>query len=215
VRLDVRDTGTGIDDAIVGQIFEPFFTTKGEAGTGLGLATVYGAVRQAGGEIRVRSAAGAGTTFSLYFPRVVEAAAPTAHGALAPQIARARPGETILLIEDEVSVRDVTAKLLARLGYRVLTATDGLDGVAKAAEHEGELHLVLSDLMMPELGGVEAVTRIQERRPTVPVIFISGYSEKALGWTNGMPAGGRLLSKPFSVDELARSIRESIDAVLR
>lgn len=212
VRLDVRDTGTGIDESVLGQIFEPFFTTKGESGTGLGLATVYGAVRQAGGQIRVHSEINVGTTFSLFFPRVVEPVARPADGISTTQLARARPGEQILLIEDEASVRDVTEKLLTKLGYGVITANDGLDGVAKAASHQGPLSLVLSDLMMPELGGAEAVSRIHERRPRLPVIFISGYSAKALDWGDTMPSGGRLLSKPFSVEELARAIRESIDA---
>jgi signal transduction histidine kinase/ActR/RegA family two-component response regulator len=211
VQLDVRDTGAGIEDAVLGQIFEPFFTTKGESGTGLGLATVYGAVRQAGGQIRVHSEVRVGTTFSLFFPRVIESATRPIEGTRPPQLSRARPGETILLIEDEVSVRDVTGKLLTKLGYEVITANDGLDGVAKAAEYGGNLSLVLSDLMMPELGGVEAVNRIHERRPGIPVVFISGYSEKALDWGEAMPAWGRLLSKPFSVDDLSGAIRSAID----
>jgi CheY-like chemotaxis protein len=152
-----------------------------------------------------------GTTFSLFFPRVIESATRPIEGTRPPQLSRARPGETILLIEDEVSVRDVTGKLLTKLGYEVITANDGLDGVAKAAEYGGNLSLVLSDLMMPELGGVEAVSRIHERRPGIPVVFISGYSEKALDWGEAMPAGGRLLSKPFSVDELSGAIRSAID----
>ncbi len=211
VRLDVRDTGSGIEESVLGQIFEPFFTTKGDSGTGLGLATVYGAVRQAGGQIRVHSEVSVGTSFSLFFPRVLEGETRPVEGAPAVRLARARAGETILLIEDELSVREVTEKLLAKLGYAVIPATDGLDGVAKAAAYEGPIALVLSDLMMPGLGGAEAVSRIRERRPSTPVVFISGYSEKALDWGASMPPGGRLLSKPFSVDELARTIRESID----
>lgn len=212
LRIDVHDTGMGIPAEIIGQIFEPFFTTKEPlGGSGLGLATVYGAITQAGGHVRVRSTLGAGTTFSLFFPR--ERAVPklptTTQQADRP---RAKPGETLLLIEDEASVRDVTAKLLGKLGYTVITAVDGLDGVEKAAAHEGRLDIVVSDLMMPGLGGVEAVTRILERRPNLPVLFVSGYSESALRWTDGTPRVGKLLQKPFAVDDLARAVRAAIDS---
>ena len=211
LRIDVQDTGTGIPSEILGQIFEPFFTTKEPlGGSGLGLATVYGAITQAGGHVRVQSAPGMGTTFSLFFPR--ERATP----AQAPPRAQterpmAKPGETLLLIEDEASVRIVTAKLLSKLGYTVITAVDGLDGVEKAAAHEGRLDVVVSDLMMPNLGGIEAVTRILERRPALPALFVSGYSESALRWTDGTSRMGKLLQKPFSVDDLARAVRTAID----
>jgi len=211
LRIDVRDTGTGIPAEIIGQIFEPFFTTKEPlGGSGLGLATVYGAISQAGGHVRVQSPSGEGTTFSLFFPR--ELAAPR-QVSRTPHSDRpmAKPGETLLLIEDEASVRDVTAKLLAKLGYSVITAVNGLDGVEKAAAHEGRLDMVISDLMMPVLGGVEAVSRILETRPNLPVLFVSGYSETALGWTDGTPRVGKLLQKPFSVDDLARAVRTAID----
>jgi CheY-like chemotaxis protein len=158
----------------------------------------------------VDSTVGVGTTFSLFFPR--ELATPrqvsrTPHS----DRPRAKPGETLLLIEDEASVREVTAKLLAKLGYTVVTAVDGLDGVEKAATHEGRLDIVISDLMMPVLGGVEAVTRILEKRPNLPVLFVSGYSESALRWSDGAPRVGKLLQKPFSVDDLAHAVRTAID----
>src|SRR5690606_3779143 len=149
VRIDVADTGIGIDEVTLGQIFEPFFTTKGKlGGSGLGLSTVYGIVSQAGGHIRVRSTPGAGTTFSLFFPRALgvpadaQAADPPTEGI---PLDEAR-NETVLLIEDEESVRDVTARLLKGLGYRVLTAVDGLDGVEVAERHAGEIDAVVSDL---------------------------------------------------------------------
>jgi len=211
LRIDVIDTGTGIPAEIVGQIFEPFFTTKEPlGGSGLGLATVYGAVTQAGGHVRVNSQEQTGTTFSLFFPRE-RSDAVQAKRATPSDRPRAKSGETVLLIEDEVSVRDVTAKLLTKLGYTVMTAVNGLDGVEKAAAHEGRLDIVISDLMMPVLGGVEAVSRILEKRPTLPVLFISGYSESALRWTDGTPRVGKLLQKPFSVDDLARAVRQAID----
>ncbi len=212
VRVDVTDTGTGIDEAILGQIFEPFFTTKSlSGGTGLGLATVYGTVSQAGGHVRVRSTRGVETTFSLFFPQVAEDEGPPPDPLPPTRFDRAKGDETILVIEDETSVREVTVKLLSRLGYTVLSAVDGLDGVARAAAHEGTIHLILSDLVMPELSGVEAVARIRQARADVPVIFISGFSEEALQWRQGMPSGGRLLSKPFSIEDLARTVRRALD----
>ena len=211
IRVDVSDTGMGIDDSLIEQIFEPFFTTKDRSGgTGLGLATVYGAVTQAGGQIRVSSQVGLGTTFSLFFPRAQTAAAapgPPRAGALP----RATDGETVLLMEDEASVRDVTTKLLRKLGYAVITAVDGLDGIEVARAHQGRLDLIVSDLVMPGLGGIEAVDRIRAERPTVPVIFISGFSEEALQRREGLVEVGRLLAKPFSVEELAVAVRRAID----
>jgi two-component system cell cycle sensor histidine kinase/response regulator CckA len=211
VRLNVEDTGVGIEESVIPHIFEPFFTTKGDSGTGLGLATVHGAVSQAGGHARVESVQGRGTTFSIYLPRIITATATPVGTPTASALPKAKPGETILLIEDEQSVREVTSKLLAKLGYEVITAVDGRDGVNRAAAHEGVLHLVLTDLMMPELGGVEAAQEIRKKRPEIPVLFISGYSEQAVTWRDDMKATGRLLSKPFSVDELARAIRNAID----
>ena len=210
LRLDVEDTGTGIPHALLERIFEPFFTTKeSSGGTGLGLATVYGAVTQMGGQIRVDSVEGRGTTFSLFFPRVV---APS-EASVAPQKAplpRALPGETILLMEDEAPVRDVTAKLLRRLGYEVIAAEDGETGVELAAAREGPIALVISDIVMPGIHGDTACARIRERRPDVPVLFISGFSLEALRWQHGMPAGAKLLSKPYSLDDLAHAVRQMI-----
>ncbi len=208
--LDVSDSGTGIDDAVLTHIFEPFFTTKeGSGGSGLGLATVYGTVTQAGGRIFVRSALGRGTTFSIFLPRVNEPAKPVGPTPLR-DVPRALPGETVLLIEDEASVREVVQKLLERLGYAVLTAVDGLQGVSAALGHEGRLDVIISDLMMPGLGGREAVARILEARPGIPVLFISGYSEDALRWNEGAPRSGKLLQKPFSVQDLAAAVRYAI-----
>ncbi|MHB1298561.1 MAG: hybrid sensor histidine kinase/response regulator [Gemmatimonadaceae bacterium] len=214
VRIDVTDTGIGIDEDTLGKVFEPFFTTKGKmGGSGLGLATVYGIVSQAGGHVRVRSTPGVGTTFSLFFPRAVGVLMdPIDEEAVRDgAIPRAMPDETVLLIEDEESVRNVTARLLRGLGYRVLTAVDGADGIGVAEAHDGEIHAVVSDLVMPNIGGAEAVARIRERRPAVRVVFISGFSEDALGWRGAMPQGGRLLTKPFSRTDLARSVGGALD----
>lgn len=216
VRIDAEDTGTGIDEETLGQIFEPFFTTKGPTrGTGLGLATVHGIVSQAGGHVRVRSEPGAGSCFSLYFPRVPTVTAvppaPVAAGASAA-MPTARGDETVLLIEDEAPVRDVTARLLRELGYHVLSAADGTHGISVAASHAGPIHAIVSDLAMPHMGGTEAVARIRKRRPAVAAVFITGYSEDALAWRGDVPEGGRLLPKPFTTPELAQTVRAAIDA---
>lgn len=211
VRVSVRDTGSGIDDAVMGQIFEPFFTTKQErGGTGLGLATVYGATTQAGGHIRVASVLGEGTTFSLYFPRV-RADRSTQRRSAVGGLPRATGAEHILLIEDEAPVREVTAKLLAHLGYVVRTAVDGESGVTAAADAEHRLDLVISDLMMPGINGVEAVARIRASRPELPALYISGYSAEVLRRNNAAPAQAPLLQKPFTVEELARAVRQALD----
>ncbi len=210
VRIDVSDTGVGIDEATLGRIFEPFFTTKGShGGSGLGLATVYGIVAQAGGHVRVRSTPGAGSCFTLFFPRIDGVVEATPRGEdrrqrIAPSTSHE---ETVLLIEDDESVRTVTARILRGFGFHVLTAVDGADGIATAAKHESRIHVVVSDLVMPNIGGVEAVARIREQRPDVRVVFISGFSEDALSWRGAMPEGGTLLSKPFSGADLARSVR--------
>jgi two-component system cell cycle sensor histidine kinase/response regulator CckA len=214
VRVDVADTGVGIDEDTLGKIFEPFFTTKGKlGGSGLGLATVYGIVSQAGGHVRVRSRPGAGSTFSLFFPRA-RGTSPSGETAVVsgePATLGAPGDETVLLIEDEESVRNVTARILKGLGYSVLTAVDGADGVSVAERHGGTIHAVVSDLVMPNLGGAEAVTRIRQRRPDVRVVFISGFSEDALSWRGAMPQGGKLLMKPFSRGDLAKAVRGVVE----
>jgi two-component system, cell cycle sensor histidine kinase and response regulator CckA len=211
LRVDIADSGVGIDAEHLGRIFEPFFTTKGSSGgTGLGLATVYGAVNQMGGRVRVASEPGRGTTFSLYFPRVVaphESSPPTAK----PPLPRARAGETVLLMEDEAPVRDVTTKLLSKLGYTVLVAEDGESGVELAADRHQRIDVIVSDLMMPGIHGDVAVARIRAKRPGLPALFISGFSAEALRWSQGTPTGSRLLPKPFSLDELAAAVRAVLE----
>lgn len=211
VQLAVEDTGSGIPAELLGRIFEPFFTTKADhGGTGLGLATVYGAVTQMGGQVRVDSILGRGTKFTMFFPRVVAPHETTAP-APKPALPRASAGEVVLLMEDEPPVREVTAKLLRRLGYEVLTAVDGESGVELSDTTTGPISIVVSDIVMPGIHGDVACARIRERRPTVPVLFISGFSQEALRWKHGMPAGARLLAKPFTLDDLAMSVRELID----
>lgn len=211
VQVQVEDTGGGIPPELLGRIFEPFFTTKSDrGGTGLGLATVYGAVTQMGGHIRVDSVVGRGTTFTMFFPRIV-AAHETAMPAPKPSLPMAKPGEVILLMEDETPVRDVTTKLLRRLGYEVMAAADGETGVEMSDTYAGTISIVVSDIVMPGIHGDVACARIRERRPGVPVLFISGFSQEALRWQDGMPASARLLPKPFTLDDLAHGVRELID----
>lgn len=211
VRIDVADTGVGIAKDVMSHIFEPFFTTKqGSGGTGLGLATVYGVATQMGGAVRVTSEVGRGSIFSVFLQRVIAPSDADPHHARSP-LPTAKPGEVILLMEDEGSVRDVTAKLLRKLGYEVLAATDGETGVSLSAARTERIDIVVSDIMMPGIHGDVAAERIREQRPGTPVIFISGFSQEALRWTSGMPMGARLLPKPFSLEDLARSIRESLD----
>lgn len=212
LRLDVEDTGSGIPVELHERIFEPFFTTKqASGGTGLGLATVYGAVVQMGGQIRVDSVPGRGTKFSLFFPRVV-AAREAELPATKPALPRAIVGETILLMEDEAPVRDVTTKLLRKLGYDVIVAPDGESGVAAARDATRRIDLVLSDIVMPGIHGDVAAAQIRAGRPGIPVVFISGFSQEALRWQHGIPDGARLLAKPFSLDALALTVREMLDA---
>jgi PAS domain S-box-containing protein len=212
VRVDVSDTGVGIDEHLLGHVFEPFFTTKdASGGSGLGLATVFGSVTQAGGHVRVRSVAGQGATFSLFFPRSSEHTA-IGNGAATTTSSRARTGEVILLVEDEDRVRSVTARQMRDLGYHVLTAADGDEAASVAASHAGVIHALVSDLVMPGVGGVETATRIRKQRSRLGVVFISGFSEEALEWQGALPQGGRLVKKPFAGEELGAAVRAAIDA---
>jgi CheY-like chemotaxis protein len=206
VRLVVEDTGHGMDEATLGRIFEPFFTTKEPGqGTGLGLATVHGIVQQAGGHVRVRSAPGAGARFAVWFPRH--------HGAPAPAVADAREpaaggNETILLAEDEPQVRAIAARVLSGRGYVVLQASDGAQALRAAAAHAGPIHLLVTDVVMPELGGRDLAERLAADRPGLRVLFTSGYT------AGGLAEGAAFLPKPFTPDQLASRVRELLDEVL-
>jgi PAS domain S-box-containing protein len=217
VMMAVSDTGTGMDKATRERIFEPFFTTKAPGkGTGLGLSTVYGIVKQSGGHIAVHSEIGKGTTFKVYLPRSgASSAAPvTAAQAQADQAA-ARGSETVLLVEDDPSVRAVAARVLSRNGYTVLEAPTPHDGVAIAERHRGTIDLVLTDLVMPEMNGQDLAAIIVAARPQTRVIFMSGYTDDSAIRLGLLDPGMAFISKPFELQALVRKIREVLDGAAR
>ena len=212
VLLAVSDTGVGMDAETRSHIFEPFFTTK-EAGkgTGLGLSTVYGIVKQSGGTIWVESAPGRGTTFEIYLPLVEEAAA---SGELHPALPAPTPGgtETSLVVEDEMSVRKLAAEFLGSNGYRVLEAQDGAEALQVCEEHRAPIHLLLTDVVMPGMSGRELAVRLVGARPEMKVIYVSGYTDDAIVQHGVREEGTVFLQKPFSLDTLARTVREALDS---
>ncbi|HXU69931.1 MAG TPA: PAS domain S-box protein [Polyangia bacterium] len=211
VLLLVRDTGGGIDDATRPHIFEPFFTTKEIGkGTGLGLSIVYGVVTQAGGQISVESAPGQGAAFRIWLPRVDDA---TPQPAPTTPLPRSGPGggETILLVEDDEDVRDYVRFVLRQAGYQVLDAIDGGGGLRVLENYSGEIHLVLSDIVMPEMSGPEMATRAQALRPQMKVLHMSGYPGDSVTRHAQVSAAAAFLQKPFSAETLTRAVRAALD----
>jgi two-component system, cell cycle sensor histidine kinase and response regulator CckA len=204
----VEDTGCGIDAASLPHIFEPFFTTKGPGrGTGLGLATVYGIVKQSDGYISVDSTLGEGTRFAVLLPR---ADAPTPEPSVAPAPAP-RGTETILLVEDEVAVRAVIRRMLESLGYTVREAVDGRDALRLAAEHTGHIDLLLTDVVMPELNGRALAEQLADRWPHLRVLFMSGYTDDEILRRGLMQSGSSFLEKPFTRERVAGAVRLALD----
>lgn len=214
VMLAVSDTGIGMDAATRQRIFDPFFTTKGPGkGTGLGLSTVYGIVRQNKGHIWVYSEPGKGSIFRIYLPRIAEAASVAGEKRAVPAVPPgARGEETILLVEDEEGVRDLARDILQAGGYRVLEATNGVAAKALLENYKGSaLKLILTDVVMPEMGGPDLVRWARERVGGVKVVYMSGYSEQG-GYYNGtLENGGHYLQKPFTPAALRRKVREVLD----
>ena len=212
VLLAVTDTGIGMDAETKSHAFEPFFTTKEQGkGTGLGLSTVYGIVKQSGGHIWVYSEPGHGATFKIYLPCVEEAIAPL-DLARAP-VPAAGGRETILLAEDDPPVREVASEFLAQKGYRVLRAPDGQTALEMARAHAGEIHILVTDIVMPGMTGRELATALVAERPNVRVLYMSGYTDDAVVRHGVLDEGLPYLQKPFSPDTLARKVREVLDVV--
>jgi two-component system cell cycle sensor histidine kinase/response regulator CckA len=210
VCLIVADTGCGMTEEVKAHLFEPFFTTKEpDRGTGLGLATVYGIIRQAGGFIRVQSEPGQGATFEIYVPRAQEAAVAVNSQPVEEEL---RGGtETLLLVEDEDSVRTLARLALEARGYTVLTARHGTEALEICQRHAGPIHLAITDVVMPQMGGWELVERLRARWPELRVLYLSGYADHLLGRTNVLTENDSFLHKPFSVTSLAGKVREVLD----
>jgi PAS domain S-box-containing protein len=212
VMLTVSDTGTGMDDETQARIFEPFFTTKGQGGgTGLGLATVYGVVKQSGGYIWVYSEIGHGTTFKVYLPQVAdETEKPVVEKTLSGP---ARGTETILFVEDEESVRELVGEYLRTRGYQIIEASDGVQALELAAKHEGAIHLLITDVVMPRLSGRELATRLAAKRPGLKILYISGYTDDSIFRHGVLEGGMAFLQKPFNLKSIAQKVREVLDGV--
>jgi PAS domain S-box-containing protein len=212
VRLTVTDTGCGMDRQTLDRIFEPFFSTKEVGkGTGLGLATVYGIVKQHQGWIEVTSQVGGGTTFKIYFPATARESAATAETSAAPRAVRGGK-ETILLVEDEPVLRELVREILGQYEYRVIEAASGVEALKAWDEHNGQIDLLLTDMVMPEgMTGSEVAAQLRKRRPELKVIFTSGYSAEVMG-QGFSQSDMAFLSKPYLPPQLAQLVRQSLDA---
>jgi two-component system cell cycle sensor histidine kinase/response regulator CckA len=210
VLMAVSDTGLGMNKETRSHLFEPFFTTKQAGkGTGLGLATVYGIVKQHGGHIGVYSEPGIGTTFRIYFPRVDEP--PTAIELPASESLDAR-GETILLVEDEEHVLKVTQRALLQAGYTVLTARTPAQAAEVAARHEGEIALLFTDVVLPDENGRRLYERLSRSHPGLRVLFMSGYTDNAIVHHGVLDHGVPFIAKPFTGEDILRQVRGVLDA---
>ena len=209
VRLTVTDTGIGMDDHVKRHIFEPFFTTKELGrGTGLGLATCYGIVQQLHGTIFPESEVGRGTVFNVFMPRVDLPAEPAPR----PQPTRVQRGtETVLLVEDEPLVREIARSALTDQGYQVLEAEHGEQALALARAHQVPIALVLTDVVMPKLGGRELVQSVRADRPGIRVLYMSGYAASTLDEQDVVEPGTAFLRKPFALAEMLRKVRTVLD----
>jgi PAS domain S-box-containing protein len=211
IMLAVTDTGTGMDPETQAQIFEPFYTTKGrDKGTGLGLATVYGVVKQSSGYIAVESEKGKGSLFKIYLPRSEQPVAAPSKSAGAPLTIRGT--ETILLVEDAEPLRKLAQMFLRDNGYQVLTAADGAEALETAAQHPGPIHLLLTDVVMPGINGRVLAERLAPRYPAMKVLYMSGYTDSFIAGHGVLEAGTHLLHKPFTGEVLVRKVRELLDA---
>jgi CheY-like chemotaxis protein len=210
VQISVTDEGTGMDDQTLSRIFEPFFTTKEQGkGTGLGLPMVYGLVQESNGTIDVESAPGEGSTFTVLLPEVEGVASLTASKEELVEVTA--KGETILLAEDDIALRRLAQTTLEELGYQVLAASDGFEAIELEGDHEGPIHLLLSDVVMPGLGGFELTEAVRQTRPDVHVLLMSGYPSRGQGEMKRVPEGVDILQKPVDQQVLAKMVRRTLD----
>ena len=213
VMLAVSDTGVGVNQEVKSHIFEPFFTTKEVGqGTGLGLSMVYGIVKQSQGHIGVYSEPGQGTTFKIYLPRFDQPPLRLPESPPVREVAT-RGTETILLVEDEGDVRQVVSDMLAQAGYRILAAAEPTEALRLSREHQGPIHLLFTDVVMPGMGGLECAKRIQTQHPLLKVLFMSGYTENAVVHHGVLNPGIAFINKPFKYVTLVKKVREVLDAV--
>jgi PAS domain S-box-containing protein len=213
--LSIVDTGIGMDEATKAHLFEPYFTTKeqGKGSIGLGLSTVYGIIKQSGGHVWVDSTPGQGTAFRIYMPHATSrdslpTVSPRAHVPAAGQ-------ETILLVDDEEALRVAARRMLQRAGFTVLQACDGADALRVMSEHNGPVHALVTDVVMPGVGGLELVRRLREVRPDLPTLFISGYTEEGVRTQGALHPDAAFLEKPFSPEDLIKKVREVIAKPVR
>jgi len=210
VMLSISDTGAGMTPEVREKVFEPFFTTKEKVkGTGLGLSTVYGIVKQSGGNIWVYSEPGKGTTFKIYLPRVDEPLEKMVERVVKGELHRG--DETILVVEDNDEVREVAVRILSGQGYKVLEASQGPDAFLICTEHDGPIHLLLTDVVMPKMSGRELAETLMPIRPRIKVLYMSGYTGNAIVHHGVLEKGMNYIQKPFAVDALARKVREVLD----
>ena len=210
VMMSVSDNGCGMDNETQSHIFEPFFTTKGVGkGTGLGLSTVYGIVKQSGGTVWVYSEVGKGTTFKVYLPRVDEIPEIEINDSGLFAVTRGR--ETVLLVEDEDVVRNLSKEILENYGYSVMTATNGKEGLHLGKEFEGHIDLLITDVIMPQMGGRELADGLKAFRPNTKILYMSGFADDAIVHHGVLDNTVFFIQKPFSPDALAAKAREVLD----
>jgi len=214
VMLAVSDTGIGMDEETQSHLFEPFFTTKERGkGTGLGLSTVYGIVKQSGGSIYVYSEPGQGATFKVYLPRIDEVAETPRPFAVPVELVQG--SETILLVEDEDMVRDLAQRILLQSGYTVLEARDADEAIRLCEQQRAPIHLMMTDVVLPGgMSGPDLVKHLKTSRPEIRVLYVSGYTDNAIVYHGVLDPGVTFLQKPFTPDDLARKVRQVLDAAL-
>ncbi len=209
--LAVSDTGCGMDSETLAHVFEPFFTTKNPGrGTGLGLSMVYGIVKQSGGSIWVYSEPNQGSTFKIYLPALQEAQATEASEEFPKE--RAKGSETVLVVEDESAVRSFTSMVLKRSGYQVIEASNGEEALSLSRGHDGEIQLLVTDMVMPGMGGRQVAEALETQRPAMRVLYVSGYTENAIAKRGSLGADLPFLQKPFTMEALLRKVRQVLDA---